>query len=171
MTRPGPRPTPTALKRAHNMPSLKNRNKNEPDVPAIQYAPPPPDWIHPHARLEWERCAILMCDVGMLTELDLAVLAAYSESFATVLVATEKLRVLAKDDASTDGLVVRSQGGSAYMNPLQAIKQRAMRDMVKYAAELGLTPAGRASISVGDRGGAPAAQRPAGKDIAAKYNL
>lgn len=173
----GRKKIPTALKKAHNL-RLDKVNKREPQVPAVQHAPPPPDHLPAYAREEWARVAPLMVDVGMLTELDLAPLAAYCESFSTYRHASEKLAVLAAEDASSHGLIVRSPGGAVYLNPLQGVKQSAMRDMVRYAAELGLTPSGRASIIVAERGGMGRAAagggrqaQPQGHDLAAKYGI
>lgn len=167
---------PTALKKAHRMPSEKNVNKDEPQVPAIIHAPPAPDALHPIARAEWERVAPLMVDVGMLTELDLAPLYAYCDAFGLVHRTDAMMKKLAAEDPQTEGIVVQSPGGAAYLNPLMAVHRAAVRDMVRYAAELGLTPSGRASIIVAERGGMGKAQRrgaiqPGGADLAAKYGL
>lgn len=174
--RSGRRTIPTARKKAERAPSLKNRNKEEPQVPAIVHAPPAPLHLHVWAQEEWARVAPLMVDVGMLTELDLAPLTAYCEAFAVFRVASEKMARLAAQDDSSAGLVVQSPSGAVYLNPLHAAKSKAAADMVRYAGELGLTPSARASIIVAERGGMGKAQRAGasqvrGPDLAAKYNL
>lgn len=173
----GRKRTPQALKVAEHSRSAKDKRRGalSPEVAPIAHAPPPPEHLHEMGREEWARVAPLMIEVGMLTELDLVPLVAYCEAFATYRVASEKLAALALNDPSSAGLIVQAPSGAVYLNPLQAVKSKAMRDMVSYAAELGLTPAGRASIVVSERGGMGRARggaEPRGTvDLAAKYNL
>jgi P27 family predicted phage terminase small subunit len=178
MGKQGRKRMPQALKEATHSSSANRRSRGalSPRPPAIPHTPPPPAHIHALAQEEWARVAPLMVEVGMLTELDLAPLVAYCEAFATFRVASEKLAALAVDDPSSAGLIVRSPGGAVYLNPLQAVKAKAARDMVSFAAELGLTPAGRAGIVVAERGGMGRTQpvpvgRAKGVDLVAKYSL
>ena len=46
----------------------------------------------------------------------------------------------------THGLIIRTQGGNAIQNPLVGTANKAMADMMRYAAEFGMTPSARTRI-------------------------
>lgn len=174
----GKRRMPQALKEAVGSGSANDRRRGalSPRVAGIPSAPPPPDELHPIGREEWTRVAILMCDVGMLTELDLGTLFAYCDAFALARRTDVMMKKLALADPVTEGIVVQSPGGAAYLNPLMGVQRQAVRDMIRYAGELGLTPSSRAKIVVTERGGMGRAKAggpsaPKGIDIAAKYGI
>jgi len=56
---------------------------------------------------------------------------------------------IAKDDPSMRGLLVKSSDGNARRNPLIKIAGDAASDMLRAAAEFGLTPVARSRISAG----------------------
>ncbi len=56
---------------------------------------------------------------------------------------------MAEMDPNTRGLMIKSKKNSATPNPLIWIAANAARDMVKYAAEFGFTPASRTRIAAG----------------------
>ncbi len=148
----GRRRTPTALKLAHHMPSLKNQTNREVEAPPIAELPPCPAYLRGHAADAWAHYTEEMHDLGMLTTLDLDLLAAFCEAVRQHRECCELEALLAVQDPVTRGMVVRSAGGSAYLNPLLTAKQGAARDMARIGQMLGLTPSGRASVAA-DRGG------------------
>ena len=101
---------------------------------------------------------------GVVTSIDVWALAAFAEFCATFRTATETLAKLSVDDAGA-GLVAKMASGSIVTHPVLAVKNRAQRDVLRAAAELGLSPAGR----VGLQGVEPADER----DVAVlqKYQL
>lgn len=167
------RHTPQALKEHLRTPSAKDKRRGaaSPKVPAVSHAPPAPAKLNKYGRAEWNRVAPIMVDVGMLTELDLAPLYAYADSFGLVHEIGEKMKPLAKQDPVTGAIVVTSPSGAAYLNPLYSARRSAIRDMVRYASELGLTPAGRAGLLQGPRGGTTKPKAPEGQALAEKFNL
>jgi P27 family predicted phage terminase small subunit len=46
----------------------------------------------------------------------------------------------------TEGLIIRTKAGNAIQNPLVGAANKAMADMVRYAAEFGLTPSARTRV-------------------------
>lgn len=171
----GRKRTPTAAKKAGGM-RLDRVHPDEPQVPAVTNVPLPPDDLHPVGKAEWMRVAGLMIEIGMLTELDLATLFGYADNFAQVHRIGKMMKTLAEKDPVTEGIVVQSPNGAAYLNPLVGQHRSAMRDMLRFAAELGLTPSSRAGIVIAERGGMGRAQRtgaivPKAPDLAAKYGL
>lgn len=167
------RRSPQALKEAMSTPSAKDKRRGaaSPRVPAVPHAPPPPAQLNNYGRGEWARVAPVMVDNGMLTELDLAPLYAYCDSFGIVHEIGDKMEPLAQADPITGAIVVTSPSGAAYLNPLYSARRSAMRDMVRYAAELGLTPAGRAGLLQGPRGGTHKPKAPEGQALAEKFGL
>ena len=65
---------------------------------------------------------------------------------------------MAERDAITHGLMVKAASGSAMQNPIVLTIRQAGNDMVRYAAEFGLSPAARSRIS-----GLDDPQNPSGK--------
>lgn len=171
MGKRGPAKVPTARKRAENMPSLAKANKQEPEVDVLSHAPPAPQNLGAYARAEWNRVAPIMVDVGMLTALDLVTLSAYCDAFGTWRTACDLIAAAALKEPTYAGLIVLGPSGAPYLNPAQGVRQAAADKMVRYAAQLGLTPSSRASISVGERGGITKPKAPREAGIAEKYGL
>jgi P27 family predicted phage terminase small subunit len=48
-----------------------------------------------------------------------------------------------------NGLVVKTKSGNIIQNPLVGVANKAMADVVRYAAEFGMTPSARSRIEVG----------------------
>jgi P27 family predicted phage terminase small subunit len=82
--------------------------------------------------------------LGCVTRLDGQLLAAWASATGRAAEAEELLNKL----TGRARLLTESRHGSARANPLIAIISQAQRDAVHYAGLLGLTPSGRASLSV-----------------------
>jgi P27 family predicted phage terminase small subunit len=69
---------------------------------------------------------------------------------------------MAERDELTSGLLIKTANGTAIQNPLVGIANKAMADMMRYAAEFGMSPSARSRIE---------ATPPIGsdRDPAAKY--
>ena len=76
----GRKPKPTAMKVLEGNPGKRKLIKKEP-VPA-KGMPVCPEWLMPEAKVEWQRLAELMNQMGVLTEVDMAAFAAYCQSYA-----------------------------------------------------------------------------------------
>jgi P27 family predicted phage terminase small subunit len=55
-------------------------------------------------------------------------------------------------DPVMNGMIIKSKYGDAIVNPLVSIVRKHAADVVRYAAEFGLTPAARSRISAGIHG-------------------
>lgn len=168
MGKRGPLRTPTALKLAHNMPSLKNQPNRTVEAPPIAELPSCPAHLRGHAVAAWEHYTVEMHGLGMLTTLDLDLLGAFCESVRQHRECCELEALLAEQDPTSRGMVVRSAGGSVYLNPLLTAKQAAARDMARLGQMLGLTPSGRATIAA-ERGGMASRSKP--NALATKYGI
>lgn len=143
----GRKPKPTFLKVLQGNPGCRPLNKYEPK-PSAYEVPPPPDVLTADARIEWERVAEEAYNLNLLKIVDVQVLASYCQSYGRWVVAERMLARIAALDPQSNGLLIKAANGTAIPNPLLYIAAGAMRDMVRYAAEFGFTPAARTRIAV-----------------------
>lgn len=141
---PGPRPTPTHLKLIRGNPGKRALNRNEPQPPI---PPEPPDFLMPTAKDEWHRIAGTLHALGLLTAVDTMPFAAYCLSVARWEQAEHALAAMAERDPTTAALMIKTGVGSVVMNPLLRVSMSAANDMVRYAAEFGLSPAARSRVA------------------------
>ena len=66
--------------------------------------------------------------------------------------AAESLAKMQANDPLMNGMIIKTKYGDAAMNPLVSIVRKHAGDVVRYAAEFGLTPAARSRISAGIHG-------------------
>jgi P27 family predicted phage terminase small subunit len=102
----------------------------------------------------WRRVSAELYNLGLLTVVDRAALAAYCQSYSTWKQATDAINQMAARDQLTRGLMIKTTNGNAIQNPLIGTANKAASDMVRYAAEFGMTPSARARISAQPPGGA-----------------
>ena len=103
MTR-GRKPTPTGLKLIKGNPGRRPINQGEPTIETIQI-PKPPAHIAGIALTEWDRVAPILYNCGVLTELDVAALAAYCQSFSIYTQALVAIDTFAKKENLDCGLL------------------------------------------------------------------
>jgi P27 family predicted phage terminase small subunit len=134
---PGPKKEPTNLKLYKGNPGKQKLPQKEPKPK--EKAPTCPDWLIPEAKKEWRRIVPNLEHLGLATDLDLGVLAGYCQSYARWKEAETEL----KD-------TYREMGDKGYMNihPLVTVSHKYQDKMLKYAAELGLSPSARTKIEV-----------------------
>jgi P27 family predicted phage terminase small subunit len=148
----GRKPTPTHLKLVKGNPGRRPLNDSEPAPRKMM--PEPPDVLSADARDEWNRVAPELYRVGLLTSLDRSALAAYCQVYGRW--------VQAERGIAKGGLLSETTKGNLIQNPLVGIANKAASDMVRYAAEFGMTPSARVRVG--------AVGRPsAGIDAAEKY--
>jgi len=145
MAQRGPKTKPTRLKVLSGTARKHRLNAREPQ-PGIA-RPEAPDHLTPAARLEWDRVIEQTVTMGIMTELDRGALAAYCQAYGRWVSAETALAGMADRDAVTHGLIIRTKAGNAIQNPLVGAANKAMADMVRYAAEFGLTPSARARVA------------------------
>ena len=142
MAKPGPPKKPTALKRLQGNPGKRPLPKNEPQ-PDNQ-KPRCPSHLNDEGKREWRRVAGRLHDVGLLTYVDRALLAAYCQAYGRW--------VEAEGVIARHGLTQFSPNGYEVKSAWVTISDKAQDQMLKYAREFGLTPSSRASLVVGDDG-------------------
>jgi P27 family predicted phage terminase small subunit len=146
MAKAGRKPIPTAFRLITGNAGRRPLNDREPR-PKTKLGDPPA-WLTPAARTEWDRVAPELSQIGVITALDAMPLAAYCEAFARWREAEDALATIAQNDPIGRGMIVRMPSGAPVQNPLLGIANAARRDMVRAAAEIGLTPVSRAGIKI-----------------------
>ena len=137
----GRKPKPTALKLVEGNPGKRKLNEKEPKPTSKAVAP---DWLRsdPVAMAEWDRLAVELEQLGLLTNLDVQVFAMYCDSVSRYRRSRERLM--------DQGDIVESTktGGALYQSPYLPVMRRE-RDFLKTAASLlGLSPSDRTRIEV-----------------------
>lgn len=137
----GRKPKPTNLKILEGNPGKRPLNQNEPKP--IGNLPLCPDWLEDEAKIEWDRMAPIMGQLGILSELDMTAFAGYCQSYARWKEAEEFL--------TQHGSIVKTPNGYLQQVPQVSIAQTNMKIMLKFCAEFGLTPSARSRIVSGDK--------------------
>ncbi len=111
--------------------------KNEP-FPKNEI-PDSPEHLSPEALTEWNRISSVLFNLGLLTGMDMASLAAYCQSYGRW--------VKAETELKNESLVLISDKGNHVQNPLVGIANQAMEHMRKHLANFGMSPADRTKVS------------------------
>src|SRR5437867_4271604 len=127
----GRKPTPTRLKILTGNPGKRRLNGHEPQ-PRVEM-PSCPGFLDAEARREWKRVAPKLLPLALLTALDRAALSCYCAAWSTI-VRMQKL-------VEREGAVLTSAKGGSYLHPAAGLLSKAMRQMLAFAAEFGMTPA------------------------------
>src|SRR5690606_29552019 len=125
-------------------PGRRKLNAAEP-VPASRL-PKPPEFLSDEAKVEWGRVSEELYNIGILTGIDRAALAAYCQAYARWAQAEAAIAQMAERDQLTGGLMIKTTKGNVIQNPLVGAANKAAADMVRYAAEFGMTPSARSRI-------------------------
>lgn len=148
MTR-GRKPRPTNIKVIAGTDRADRRNEQEPK-PDLNRPDVPPH-LSDEGKVEWGRVCEEAYALGILSNLDRAGLAAYCQAYGRWVQAEKALAMMAERDPVTRGLMIKTTNGNAIQNPLVGTANKAMQDMIRYAAEFGFTPASRSRISAQER--------------------
>ena len=142
----GRKPLPSHLKLVKGTARGELKKRRADKIEFEVSLPMPPPHLCDEAKVEWGRVASMLYALRLLSDADIAALAAYCQAWAIFKQATETLQLMAKGDPVTKGLLIKTSNGNAIQNPILGIANKAAADMVKYAAEFGMTPSARARI-------------------------
>jgi len=139
----GRKPKPTELKLIDGNPGKRPLPKNEPKPEPI--APKCPTWLHKDAKKEWKRIAPQLEKLGLLTQVDMAALAGYCESWAQYKRAIEFIHKHGEVYPIKD-----DEGRVKYLQqvPQVSIANKALQQVRAFCAEFGMTPSARGRMSV-----------------------
>lgn len=142
----GRKPIPTDVKRLMGNPGKKRLPKpgEEPEPPAVDRLPDPPEWLGEYGTKEWEKVGPLLMSMRLLTESDLIAFGAYC--------ANVDLMVESKLDIDKNGATIL--GARGYVrNPALASFAQAVTALRALACEFGMTPSSRSRMKLpGDDG-------------------
>lgn len=141
----GRKPKPTGLKVVTGNPGGRALPKNEPK-PKVRI-PTAPAHLSAPAKSEWKRVSKELYNLGLLSGVDRAALASYCQCYGRWRTAEAEIKKCApKKGFQNGGLLAVTSNGNFIQNPLVGIANTAMRDMMRYAAEFGMTPSARTRI-------------------------
>ena len=147
---PGPPKKPTKMKILEGNPGGKRIPKDE--LEPRPSMPDAPAHLDDDGKSEWYRICEGLHYMGILSEDDRNALAAYCSSYSLWAQSWRAIKGMQKEGVLGSGLMIKTTNGNMIQNPLVGTANSAARDMVKYAAEFGLTPAARAKISMNPQG-------------------
>lgn len=133
-------PKPTQMKVLEGNPGKRALPKHEPK-PKVKI-PSCPRHLDKEARAEWRRISKELLQLGLLTAVDRAALAAYCQCWSRWVYAETKLANLEGDWTFT------TDTGYESVTPWLSIANKAMAEMRAFITEFGLSPAARTRIQV-----------------------
>jgi len=139
MTAGRPRkPTKLHVINGTDRPCRRNNDEPEPDV--VENVPDPPEFLSDTAKEEWYSISVKLHNIGVLTDIDLSMLALYCQAYGRWVDAEKKI--------TPANMVVKTKNGNPINNPYLNIANTSMRDCHRYLAEFGMTPSSRTKIRV-----------------------
>jgi len=150
----GRKPKPNHLRVIEGNPGKRAINPNEPKPP-ISEGLTPPTHLNSDGKREWRRIARQLELLGLLSDIDRGALGAYCQSYGIEAQASRGLKAYARTPAGKKlGMLAETPSGALIQHPLVGVARRARLDMVKFAAEFGMTPSARSRVKVepGDKG-------------------
>jgi len=122
----------------------KDRHNLEEPEPAPNM-PDPPAHLKGHALAEWERIVPELYELGLLSNIDRAALAAYCHAYRVHVEAVEAMEQKGSGKKRPKPLSVTTTttNGNEIQSPLVGISNTALLLMHKYLTEFGLTPVAR----------------------------
>lgn len=149
MAQRGRKPKPTHLKLVTGNPGNRPLNKREPKPKRA--LPRPPGHLSDEALTEWRRVTPELMALGILTACDRSVLASYCQAYGRWVQAEDALaaEAMVRGGPAVLAFTVVTAKGNVIQNPLVGIANKAAADMVRYAAEFGMTPSARSRITTG----------------------
>ena len=137
---PGPKPKPTVVKLITGNPGRRPLNTEE-ARPAVQ-VPEPPAFLKGEALREWKRITVLLAEVGLIAQLDRAVVAGYCQAWQRWVECERMLE--------TTGLIVKSPNGYPIYSPYLAAANKALDQVRQMSEQIGLSGSARSRIRAGD---------------------
>ena len=140
----GRKKTPTKIKEMQGTLEKSRTIENEMVVDQVSELPIVPEWLSEIGKKEFVKVTKQLFNLGMLYVVDLKLVEAYSNEISLYLECEMKLQKENRIDdfVSTEGVLLRRQA-----SPLLKMKNDALNNSLKLAAQFGLTPVARASIA------------------------
>jgi len=150
--RRGPKPSSVVIKAKFGNPGRRKIPENEPNPESS--IPDPPSFLDGYAVEEWRRVAPELARVGLLSEIDRALLAGYCTSYSQWRSAREEMNKRTEKGGMLASLVDVTKAGNVIQNCLVGISNKAQNDMGRFADLLGMGAAARARMGLDRQKGA-----------------
>ena len=140
----GPRHSPNVVA----LSGLRRQSREQPRSDTRGEMPARPDWLGKYALDEWDRVAPALYRLGILDVVDGGALEAYCDAYHVWRTAREQLLKFEEEleKGAAGAYIMKTQAGNSIVSPLLGIMNKARRDMVRFAAEFGMTPSGRTGL-------------------------
>jgi P27 family predicted phage terminase small subunit len=133
----GRKPKPTEVKRRAGNPGKRKLNDAEPQFTAAIATQPPP-FLATAAKEVWAVLAVELERSGVLKAVDLGTLAMYCQAYARWKDAEAAI--------ASAGILTTNDKGVEIVNPAVRVSDMSVKQMVRLASELGITPASRSKV-------------------------
>jgi len=138
--KPGPKPKPTVTKKLEGNPGKRKLPDNEPQPSKTVKPPPAPRYLCKVGKKKFRYLVKELHAMGLFAKIYGDLLAAYCVEFATWLEAEENIQ--------EHGKLIKAQSGFPMQSPWLAIRNKAFANMLKIAAEFGMSPSSMSRVSV-----------------------
>ena len=143
---------PASLHILHGNPSKKPMRELLDEVlrPKVEI-PACPAHLGAEARAEWKRLTPHLKQLGLITQIDRAALAAYCAAWGDFVWAEKRIKELNRADENRErGRIWATPSGYKQISvPLQ-IRNRSLELLAKFLSDFGMSPAARSRVSVSD---------------------
>ncbi len=147
----GPKPLPANVHALRGNPSKKPLASLLDDVVRPDVAVPKCPIRSKAFRTEWNRITKHLKTLGLVSEIDRAMLTGYCTAWADLEWAEARIAALdAQDDTGERGRIWDTPSGYKQISVLQQIKNRALEQIKSFAAEFGMSPAARSRVTASD---------------------
>lgn len=153
MGQPGRKPLPGNVHQLRGNPSKLPLSRLadgmlRPDVSV----PKAPDHMGEEARSEWRRITKHLQRLGIISQLDRAHLTAYCDAWGEYVWAQRRIAELNADDPTGErGRIAMTASGYKTISAVLVVRNKAMEQMARHAAEFGLSPSARSRVTTSDR--------------------
>ena len=140
----GRKKIPTEIKKARGTLGKSRELENPMSVKKVDGLPVAPKWLSEIGKEQFDIVVNQLSVLGMLYEVDLKLIEAYSNSMALHIESEQELRKVGRIQIyrNDDGDIKHAQ-----ITPLQTISKQALESALKIATQFGLTPSARTKIS------------------------
>ena len=137
MTR-GRKKTPVRLRMLRGNPGKRPPGDLSAELPG--HYPSCPRELKGHARREWKRLHRVLGKLRLITPADRSALMGYCLAFGRM--------VDAEKEVAERGMIVTTKAGNIIQNPYLSVANKAMEQMRRFIADLGLSPTSRAGLKI-----------------------
>jgi P27 family predicted phage terminase small subunit len=141
MATTGPKNKPKALKILEGTYRADRDNPQAPEPPVTRGAVPP-DFLDELAIAEWERIVPELETLGIMSNIDIALVTSYCVSVSELAEACKRIEIdgYMYETENREGCTVQRK------SPWIEVRNKAIANIVKTACEMGMTPASRSKV-------------------------